>query len=140
MIGNGWGAWSNGYAGDVYESKGATSVTMTLPAAAAGFYFYAESATFSTYSLTATANDGSSLTESINGFQGASGFGLSARGGTMLTSVTLSTTTDFEVGEFGICVGTASATPESSTLVGCFTASGIMLGYALRRRKAKSAA
>ena len=41
-IGSGWSTWSHGYTGDVYYTNGATEVTLTLPPASCGFYFYVE--------------------------------------------------------------------------------------------------
>ena len=57
---DGWQTWSNGYAGDVYATGSAESVTITLPVDTAAFYLYAEPDTFATFSVTATAQDGTS--------------------------------------------------------------------------------
>ena len=53
----GWATWSHGYTGDVYSTSG-TTTTMTLPANTVAFYFYGEPNVFSTFTMTATADDG----------------------------------------------------------------------------------
>jgi hypothetical protein len=106
-IGSGWGTWSNGYAGDVYFSNGATSLTLTMPANTTAFYLYAEPVDFSTFTITATTQDSTTSGPiSVNGNGGAKYFGFSASGGTSISTITV-TTTDaggFAVGEFGVCV------------------------------------
>lgn len=137
-IGSGWATWSNGYTGDVYYSNGATSETMTLAPGAGAFVFYAEPNPLATYTFTATASDGSTLTESIDGAGGASGFGLYGTGGATISSVAISSSVDFAVGEFSIAP--AAATPEPSTLISGAIAGLLGLGHAWRRRKARAVA
>jgi MYXO-CTERM domain-containing protein len=100
-IGDGWATWSNGYTGDVYFSNGATSISIALPAGTGAFYFYAEPDPFDTFSITATANDGTSLTVPVAGQAGANGYGFYTDG-PALTSITVSSSVAFAVGEFGI--------------------------------------
>jgi hypothetical protein len=102
-----WQTWSNGYSGDVYATSSG-SITITLPASTAAFYFYAEPDQFETFSITATSNDGTtSGSIPVAGQAGAEYFGFYATGGASLTSITVSGTdpTGFAVGEFGISKG-----------------------------------
>jgi len=101
-IGSGWATWSHGYTGDVYFTAGATSVTMTLPAATGAFYFYAEPNPYSVHSITATADDGTILALDVDGSYGARGYGFYTTGASVLSSISVSTDVDFAVGEFGI--------------------------------------
>src|SRR5580658_8338703 len=57
LIGGCWATWSNRYKGDVYVA-GAKSVTITLPAGANAFYFYAEPNQYMTFTMTATTSAG----------------------------------------------------------------------------------
>ncbi|MFG0284849.1 MAG: PEP-CTERM sorting domain-containing protein, partial [Phycisphaerales bacterium JB039] len=98
VIGGGWGSWSHGYTGDVYYTNGAASLTMSLPANTA-FYFYAEPNPFALIEFEIT--DGTdTVVESINGSSGAKGYGFcdAKRVGVRTTDGV----TDFAVGEFGI--------------------------------------
>ena len=122
-IGMGWATWSNGYTGDVYYSNGLFSLTMTLPTHTLAFDFYAEPNPFATFTFTAV--DSAVVIASVNGNSGANGFGfyLSPLGGS-LGPITISSTVDFSVGEFGIC----RATPEPfSTLWLALPLAGIVL-------------
>jgi Ca2+-binding RTX toxin-like protein len=102
-IGNGWATWSHGYTGDVYYTNGALSATLTMPANTLAFYLYAEPNPFAVINITATANDGTtSGPVPVNGAAGAQYFGFYATNGQTLASITVTSTTDFAVGEFGI--------------------------------------
>lgn len=116
-IGDGWGTWSHGYTGDVYYSNGATSLTLTLPGNACAFYFYAEPNPFAVYGMTATAQDGTSIVQSVNGSAGASYFGFYSTDGSPLTSITLTSTVDFAVGEFGIASAGMPAVPAPGAIL-----------------------
>lgn len=104
-VGSGWATWSNGYTGDVY-STGGTSVTISMPANTLAFYFYAEPNVFSTFSMSAVSDNGtSSGPVSVAGFAGARYFGFYATGGDKISSITVSCPSaalGFAVGEFGI--------------------------------------
>ncbi len=115
-IGNGWATWSNGYTGDVYYNQ-SNDLTMTLPTDTGAFYFYAEPDSFTpAFDMTATANDGTTLTVSVLGDSGANGFGFWTNG-PALTSITISCPGNtFAVGEFGIA--RAVPTPGALALLG----------------------
>ena len=113
-IGAGWATWSHGYTGDVFYTNGALSLLMTLPASTAAFYFYAEPNPFAVFTITATANDGTSLSLSVDGSGGANGFGFYGTGGSTIASITVSSSVDFAVGEFGIAKDGVTPVPEPS--------------------------
>jgi hypothetical protein len=103
-VGSGWATWSHGYTGDVYYTTG-TQITMTLPAGTKAFYFYAEPNTFDVFSVEATAQNGTTSGPiPVQGNSGAKYFGFYGTGGATLASitVTISDTSVFAVGEFGI--------------------------------------
>ena len=109
-IGGCWATWSNGYLGDVYDTANAgavdpTSVTITLPPGTQAFYLYAEPDSFSDFTMTAVAQDGTtSGPVTVNGDAGASFFGFYGTGGATLASITVTGTDPlgFAIGEFGI--------------------------------------
>jgi len=107
-IGDGWATWSHGYTGDVYYSNGATTVTMALHSDMPVDYFgfSAEPNPFGVFSMTAVGMDtgggSASLTQSVEGSAGATGWGFYTTGGTSIVSVELSSDVDFAIGEFGM--------------------------------------
>jgi hypothetical protein len=104
-IGMVWATWSHGYTGDVYYTNGATSATMTMPANTVAFYFYAEPEPFAIFNVTATTDSGAtSGPVPVDGFGGAKYFGFYTTAGETIASITVSSTIDFAVGEFGIAV------------------------------------
>ena len=124
-VNTGWATWSHGYAGDVYDtidSADPTSVTLGLPAATHAFYLYVEPTPYSSFTITATAQDGTGISQTVFGGGGAAGFGFYTSGLDFLTSITITglnsaytdsgLNTDFAIGEFGI-----SAVPEPSTVI-----------------------
>jgi len=121
VIGNGWATWSHGYAGSVYDTASANdpqNLTLSLSANVAALYFYVEPVNFSVFSFTATAQDGTTLTENINGNAGASGFGFYASAGNSITSITISggDLDGFAVGEFGAAVSLSSVPDSGNSL------------------------
>lgn len=112
-IGDLWGDWGNGYLGDVYYNEDNTSMTITVPVGTGAFYFYAAPNTDG-YSITATANDGSSVTVDGLTFDSANGWGFYTYD-TPLTSIQVTSTGDaFAIGQFGIA---EFAVPEPTTMI-----------------------
>jgi hypothetical protein len=111
-IGSGWATWSHGYAGDVYYTNGTTSMSATMPAGTGAFILYAEPNPFTPpFDITATADDGTAVTQSVSGQSGATGYGFHITGAGSLASVAVSCATDFAIGEFSI-----ARIPEPATL------------------------
>ncbi len=104
-IGQGWATWSHGYLGDVYYTN-EDQATLTLPGGTFAFYFYVEPNSFSTYTISAVANDGSSITQSVNGSSGAKYYGFySCSGATTIERIVITAAeaaNGFAVGEFAI--------------------------------------
>jgi hypothetical protein len=105
-IGVGWASWSHGYTGDVYFTNGTTSMTTTLPPKSGAFYLYAEPDPFAIILMTVTGRDATghqvSTTIGVNGSSGAQYFGFFNTTGGQVSSVTVSSSTAFAIGEFGI--------------------------------------
>ena len=105
-IGVGWATWSHGYTGDVYWSNGATTSSAALPGGTKAFYLYAEPNPFATFQITAYAQDGTSSGPiAVDGYAGAQYFGFYATGSDSIASVTVTSSIDFAIGEFGISGG-----------------------------------
>lgn len=103
-IGSGWATWSHGYTGDVYfTGYGPTSVTLTTPSLTGAFYLYAEPNPFQTWTITATAQDGTSVSQDVAGYAGAAGYGFYATGGDSIASIQVDYAggSGFAIGEFG---------------------------------------
>lgn len=120
-IGNGWGTWSHGYSGNVYDTGSSLdpmSLTLTMGANVHAFYFYAEPVNFADFTFTATTDSGAMLTQTVNGNAGASGFGFYSSGSDLISSITV-TATDadgFAIGEFGFD-GPQSVPEAGNTLI-----------------------
>ena len=105
-IGAGWNTWSNGYTGDVYTTNGLDTASINLPSGTSAFYFYAEPDPYATFDVVATSADGTTSGPiAVNGFSGAQYFGFYTDGSAPLTNITISSSVDFAVGEFGISAG-----------------------------------
>jgi hypothetical protein len=125
MIGSGWATWSHGYTGDVYYTGGATSARLTMPALTGAFYLYAEPNPFSPYLITATAQDGTSISQMVDGSGGACGYGFWAA--SLISTIDVACDgADFAVGEFGI-----ANVPEPTTI--CLLGLGAL--SLIRRKK-----
>ncbi len=120
-IGIGWATWSHGYTGDVYTTSG-SNVTMIMPPNTGAFYFYAEPNVFSTFNITATADDGTTSGPiAVAGSAGARYFGFWAEPGRKLVSISVTVETSalgFAVGEFGIAHSEGSRNPNVSGAIG----------------------
>ena len=124
-IGMGWMTWSHGYTGVVYFTNYSTSVRLDIPDDTAAFLTYVEPNPFSWQSITATAQDGTSLTLQVHGSSGANGFGFYGTDGDEIVTVTISSGTDFAFGEL---YGALIPEPGSLSLLGL---AGL---FVLRRR------
>lgn len=137
-IGDGWATWSHGYTGDVYYTNGALSISLIMPANTGAFYLYAEPNPFGPFTMTVTDSTGATITTTVEGDSGANGFGFYTNMGS-LVSISVSSTVDFAIGEFGIANTQGQGVPDGGSAVA-------LLGIALtgiggvrrliRRRKA----
>jgi len=129
IVGSSWGTWSHGHTGSVYWTQGATDMTFTFNKDVSAFVFYVEPNPFDTFDITATgsdAGDSVSLTQAVTGDSGATGYGFSSTSGGGITSVRVTSSVDYAVGEIGI--GNVPA-PGSAAL-------GLLgLGLIARRRR-----
>jgi hypothetical protein len=117
-IGMGWATWSHGYLGDVYYTNGLTSISFDLPASTGAFYFYAEPNPFQTFLFTATTDSGTQLQAMISGQAAAAGFGFYTDASDTIASISVSSTVDFAIGEFGIAqVSVQQVVPEAQALI-----------------------
>ena len=126
-VGSGWATWSHGYTGDVYYTGGGLTATLDLPDGTGAFYFFAEPNPFSPFTITAVVG-GTIFSQVVDGQGGAKIFALYTDDYAQIDSITVSSTADFAVGEFGI-----APVPEPSTLL--LMGAGL-LATRLRRRKA----
>jgi hypothetical protein len=130
-IGDGWATWSNGYTGDVYSSDGGSTDTLGLPANTVAFYFYAEpNIETGSFNITATAQDGTQVVQSMTGTSSADYYGFYATAGDEIVSITVTADAGaegFAVGEFAI-----ANVPEPGSL-SVLTALSL-IGLARRRR------
>jgi hypothetical protein len=116
----------------VYFTGGASSVMLSLPSQTSAFYLYAEPNPFATYDITITAQDGTSVVQSVNGSYGACGYGFYGTDGDVISSLQVNYTGDngFAIGEFGIA-GSVVPVP-GAVLLGMLGLS--VAGVKLRRR------
>jgi len=104
-LGLSWATWSHGFGGNVYWTQGATDMTFTFNKDVSAFVFYAEPNPFDTFDITATGSDPGdtvSLTQAVTGDSGATGWGFTSTSGSGITSVRVSSSVDYAVGEIGI--------------------------------------
>lgn len=127
-IGSGWATWSGTYAGKVLFT-GSLSIVNTFNSPVYGFGLEMEPNYFQDYSMTLLLNDGSYLTQDVNGSYGAKFFGWA---GGPVTTMTLSAVSDSGGFAFGNMVECTHAVPEPTTL----SLLGLgLLGLLRRKRK-----
>jgi hypothetical protein len=128
-IGSGWATWCCGYSGNVLESYGTGSYQTENWAITpvSGFGMFIEPDPFGTFDITLTLSSGGTLTEGVAGAAGAQFFGWAGSG---VTSLTISSTTDFAEGDF-FSSSSLSPTPEPGTAVLWLT--GIVLMIVTRK-------
>lgn len=136
-IGGGWATWSNGYTGDVYINDPADGTAqVTLPANTRAFYLYAEPNTYDNFTITATSDSGTLVSQLVNGLGGAMGYGFYTDASDSIASITInSDDASFAIGEFGIAEDTNSVPEPSQIASGLLLLAGVA-GYTIRRRRA----
>jgi hypothetical protein len=97
-----FGGWSHGYAGDVYWTKLANSVELTLPAQTGAFYFYAQPKTGTGTKTIIASSSGIVVSQDVTSDGGAAYFGFYADGTDTVSTIIITSDIDFAVGEFGI--------------------------------------
>jgi len=98
----GWPNWSHGYTGDVYWTATNSSVELTLPAQTGAFYFYAQPRTGSGIVTITASSNGTTFSQDVESDGGAAYFGFYSDGTDTISSIIITSSTDFAVGEFGI--------------------------------------
>lgn len=114
LVPTSWATWSHGYNGDVYWTAGDTEVTLTLPAGTGAFYLFAQPNPTQFFDITAEAQDGTKVTQTVDGQAGAANYGFYATGGDSIMKITVSSSVDFAVGEFGIAKEITGGQPDPS--------------------------
>lgn len=126
-VGDTWGTWSHGFSGDVYavdlNLPSPFAVTLDLPASTSAFLFYAQPSPLGFFDVSAVLDDGTMLTQSVDGDGGAAGFGFWAAPGGSLVSITVSSEFDYALGEFSIA---GVVVPESGTFAVGLMALGLV--------------
>jgi hypothetical protein len=146
-VGSGWRTWSHGFTGDVYavdlgilNANDQYSVTLQLPPKTGAFLFYAEPAFDGLFTISASLDDGTTLSQEVDGLSGAAGFGFMAPEGASLSQIAVLSeipNVDFAIGEFSIA-RTLPLVPEAHTLWAGLLALGLVGVPVVRRFSVRS--
>jgi hypothetical protein len=113
---NGWASnWGHSYKGDVYFSNGRHQLVMTLPTNTHAFYLHAQPNAYDTYTVTATADDGTTsgpvpvrVGPPDDQMSSAGYVGFYSKDGSALNTIKVEVPSDLfgvGIGEFGIAYG-----------------------------------
>lgn len=97
-----WLTWSCGYDGEVYYTQGPASIDITLPAGTTAIGMRVETASFGTFTIIATASDGSTTTfssQAVEGNSGAKFMGFYTYGWEIVSMQIISTGGSFSIGQ-----------------------------------------
>jgi hypothetical protein len=107
---------------------------ITLPAHVVAFDFYTEPWTYDNFTVTATAQDGTTLSQTVNGNGGATGFGFFESGPGSITAITItSTDVGFAVGEFGMAQASGGGSVPESGSTWVYLVLGLLAVHAAQR-------
>ena len=115
-IGDGWATWSGGYTGKVLGTTNYFSIVSTFSSPVYGFGFEMEPNNYQDYLLTLTLNDGSTLSQTVNGNAGAKFFGWADGSVTSMTLSAASGSGGFAFGNMFEAGGQSPAIPEPASL------------------------
>jgi hypothetical protein len=103
QVGYGWATWSHSATPHIVVVSGST-ITIDLPVNVGAFDFYMEPNVFQSFTMTATADDGTTVSQTVDGYYGAKYFGFAGTGGSTIDSITinLKDSTTFAIGEMRI--------------------------------------
>jgi len=135
VVGSSWATWSSTYGAPsgldlLYTGPGVTSITMSFaPETVKDFGFELEPEPFSTLFFTLGLQDGSTMTQAVDGFAGALAFGFT---GGDVAWLSIFGQDDFAIGRLTM---DSAPIPEPSTIL---LLAGGLAGLALLRRKQKA--
>jgi len=103
-VGASWGTWSHGYTGEIYWTLGSTTALYTMPPSTDAFDCYIEPNPFApqSFTVTGTADNGDMavlMLASVSGASGATHFGFWVDAPCNLSTISVSSTADFAIGE-----------------------------------------
>ncbi|HEY9634587.1 MAG TPA: PEP-CTERM sorting domain-containing protein [Coleofasciculaceae cyanobacterium] len=140
VIGSSWNTWSNGYTGEVYYNKGASTLEIALPPDIVAFDLYVEPEVFDFFEIAVTAMNGvtstATLSQRVTGDSGAKYFGFYATGGDLIKSITLIDKSGGAANGFSIAQLRVSPVPEPFTIGGSLLA--VCFGWGMRKKLASS--
>jgi hypothetical protein len=134
VVGSSWASWSHGFLGDVYWTDGGLSASLTLPPNTGAFFLYAQPNQAQSFDITVETQDGTPVTQTVDGNGGASLFGFYTTEGSLISSITISSSEEFAIGEFGIALARGAGVPDTVPWAPGI-ASLAFLGFALLQRR-----